>query len=339
MTFTLIPNRSLTVITSKNEVISTRSDNPNWHKIMDALKSGDEYAVTQLINMKNTVLSFTANVDTDGTISIVNGEVFYRNTERLAGLDVQRIIEFSQNSLPAAGYVKFLEKKMKNPSKRSIDELYKFLEHGYMPITPDGNFLGYKGLREDYYSRNTGEEPLIKGKRDSRGGIYNAVGEEVLMERRYVCDDFNQGCGPGIHVGTMDYAKSWAGATGKVVIVEVDPAYVVSVPTSETDKLRCCGYKVVGEFKAALPQTYTEEFSSEHKLAESSEYDDASTSNTNSSTYDSGYEKGFKDGKAHNKREYYYNDTLNTSLDSYERGYCEGYDKGRYSNSCKSKAK
>jgi acyl carrier protein len=69
------------------------------------------------------------------------------------------------------------------------------------------------------------------------------------------------GCSHGLHAGSLAYARGWA---ERVILVEIDPADVVSVPGDENcQKLRCCKYTVVGEYNGPLPDTYTPEFSSD----------------------------------------------------------------------------
>ena len=66
------------------------------------------------------------------------------------------------------------------------------------------------------------------------------------MNRRKVSDDCNQGCAQGLHVGTYDYACSWAGSGGKVILVRFDPADIVSVPAcSDFQKMRVSKYTVL----------------------------------------------------------------------------------------------
>ena len=61
---------------------------------------------------------------------------------------VGRILDFMREGLPYKPLTRFVEKLMENPSRRAVNELYAFLEHKNMPLTPDGNFLAYKGVRE-----------------------------------------------------------------------------------------------------------------------------------------------------------------------------------------------
>ena len=139
---------------------------------------------------------------------------------------------------------------MLNPSRRAVNELYKFLEHGQMPITPDGNFLGYKSVNTNFKDWNTGKYD-------------NSVGKVLSMPRNEVCDDPTQGCSYGFHVGTLDYAKCF-NSSGRMVIVEVDPADVVSVPHDcNNQKLRTAKYTVVAEFERPLDNDFSDEYNEE----------------------------------------------------------------------------
>jgi len=352
--YTLSPN-SLTVVTSGNKVLTTRSDNPNWSNILTALKGENESELVNLMSVRRTLENFGSEL-APGAISIKNGQVYFRN-EQLFGLDVDRILEFSSKGLPVSGMVSFLEKKLANPSRRSIESLYWFLENGNMPITPRGTFLAYKGVSNEFVSINTGHEPLISGTRLPNGSILNTVGQTVHMERRYVTDDFNQGCGPGLHAGSINYAKGWG---PHVVIVEIDPADVVSVPSSEHEKLRCNKYTVIAEFIVPLNDTYTEEYHpelatpkevkitpeiqalideayqeglndrsinnpSDDQIEEDldtldDELDDSSLS-VESVDYDTGYVAGLKDGRGHKTREYYEDERQTGFIEGYLDGY------------------
>ena len=86
-----------------------------------------------------------------------------------------------------------------------------------MPLTPEGNFLAYKGVNDDFTDKYTGK-------------FSNAVGQVLEMRRNGVCDDANMGCSSGFHAGSYDYAKGYASGGGNLMVVEIDPSDVVSVP-------------------------------------------------------------------------------------------------------------
>ena len=106
-----------------------------------------------------------------------------------------------------------------------------------MHLTPEGNFLAYKGVNNDF-------KDLYSNKFD------NSVGSTLSMTRNTVCDDANQGCSAGIHAGSYEYAKGYASNGGNLMIVEIAPADVVSVPhCRDCQKLRTAKYKVVGHYE------------------------------------------------------------------------------------------
>jgi hypothetical protein len=98
---------------------------------------------------------------------------------------------------------------------------------------------------------------VLQGVVNSQGRIYNGVGEHIEVQRNCVDDDRNNHCRPGLHVGSLDYARGWA--RGKVVVVKVNPKDVVSVPNDcQCQKLRCCAYTVVSEINTEILSAATD---------------------------------------------------------------------------------
>lgn len=48
----------------------------------------------------------------------------------------------------------FWERLSKNPSYRSVQQLYGFLKHSNIPLTPEGKILTYKAVRKDLAPRS-----------------------------------------------------------------------------------------------------------------------------------------------------------------------------------------
>jgi hypothetical protein len=73
------------------------------------------------------------------------------------------------------------------------------------------------------------------------------------MPRNKVDDNKENGCSYGFHAGSVDYAKNFMDRDGHLMLVEINPADVVSIPTDcQFQKLRTCKYKVVGEYEIDL---------------------------------------------------------------------------------------
>jgi hypothetical protein len=164
--------------------------------------------------------------------------------------------------LPVKPLLNFLSKVLQNPSRRAVQELYKFLEHGQMPLTPTGNFLAYKSVNENYKDWYSGK-------------FSNTVGSEHTMARNDVCDDPDLGCSYGFHVGTLAYATEFNRGSNRLMIVEVDPSDVVSVPHDcQNQKLRTAKYKVVGEFEKPLANDYSSQYNNDEDEDEEEDDDD-----------------------------------------------------------------
>jgi hypothetical protein len=157
---------------------------------------------------------------------------------------------------PTAPLIKFVERLMANPSFNSRQRLYEFLEAGHVPITANGTFLAYKAVKNNYLSKTSGSEKVEvstdggKTWKEYIGHIPNNVGNIVRVDRSKVDDNPNNHCSYGLHCGILEYVNGFAYGDDKKVIVEVDPADVVSVPNDcSCQKLRTAQYTVITDFK------------------------------------------------------------------------------------------
>jgi hypothetical protein len=179
-------------------------------------------------------------------------------------------------------------------------------------------------------------QSLIEGIRNSSGQIRNQIGDTVWMDRRYVCSDNSQGCAGGLHIGSKNYATGWAG-DGHVMVVEFSPEHVVSVPTSEHEKLRVYKYRVVGELNGAvLGDTYNSDFVRPHNASDPETVELAEEKDWEHlykvSDWSKGQSKGYMDGKSHKVRLFYECDRGYHSkryTKEFVDGYLAGYRTGR----------
>lgn len=251
-----LTNGTLTVIIDGgSQILTARNDNPKWTEIIEAAKQENETRLLQLLSLKAVVAEYS-----EGELTIDASGVLYRG-KPLHTVDANRVMAFLREGLPYKPIANYILRKMKNPSARAISEMYPFLEHGNMPLTPEGKIIAYKGVQNDFYSVHGNKNTVvIQGVVSEDGRILNRIGDVIEVERSSVDDNFNNGCSFGLHAGSLAYAKGWG---PRVVLVEIDPADVVSIPSDcSFQKLRCCKYKVIGEYTGPLPNTYTEEFKS-----------------------------------------------------------------------------
>jgi hypothetical protein len=135
--------------------------------------------------------------------------------------------------------------------------------------------MAYKGIATDGYSvRGNTATIVTEGTVDDRGRIKNdQFGIRISVNRNQVDDNRNLGCSFGLHVGSYDYASGWG---DKTILVKVDPADVVSVPSDcRFQKCRVCAYipmanieRKNSEIKAPTVTEDLEEIESEYSEAE-----------------------------------------------------------------------
>lgn len=223
----------------------------HYNELVECVKSGDSQRLIALLDKAKTI-----NEWSDGDFFVAGGVLMYKPKDQNIPEEVNRVIAARIMEMIREGFdhkpmLRFLERLYKNPSYRAINELYNFLEHKHLPITPDGYFLAYKAVTHDFKDKRTKT-------------FDNSVGATPEVHRRQVDDNCNVGCSYGLHVGTIEYVKSFGSGDDKTIICKVDPGDVVSVPLDcNEQKVRCCKYEVVGifevEFNSAVVDTYYDE--------------------------------------------------------------------------------
>lgn len=214
------------VLNGKTFVVT--SDNKEFAAVKEAVRTRDQDALVRAVDRATAVNKFGA-----GKIVVIGGNVYYGNKE-LHGVVVDRVLELANQGFKPDPLLKFIENLYANPSKTAVDELYLFLETNNLPITEDGHFLAYKKVKGDYYD-------IYSGK------FRNAPGDIVSMARNDVDDNRNRTCSAGLHFCSESYLPHY-GTTydNKVVLVKINPADVVSIPSDyDNAKGRTWKYEVL----------------------------------------------------------------------------------------------
>lgn len=238
----LIPGQSVTVMLD-NKPYSRLVSHPNFQEIVATIPTGNIKKLEVLLDIPKTIQNVSF-----GNVTIENGKVLYRNNE-VHGVIVDRILQFLRESNPVGPLVNFLRKLMENPSPDSRNDLYSFMETNKLLVLKNGNFLAYKRVNEDFTDCYSGK-------------ISNKVGTVHQIPRENVDPDHSKNCGSsGFHAGGFNYVSGYKNEPGKkVMLVEINPAHVVSVASI---KLRVYYYKVRGE----VPLEDFKEFTTEYAPA------------------------------------------------------------------------
>ena len=226
--------QSLTVVVGHRPRNIPRT-HPHFEEIVALVQDpeADEDFLLELLDP----LSPIRDLVIDGSSIEIHETTVTRNGEALPSYLQRRIVDTVKAGLPVEPWKLFVERVYANPSFQSRYELALFMEKSGLPMTPEGKFLAYKRVREDY--------------RDTYSGTFdNSIGRVVTMPggRKNVDDDRNRTCSTGLHFCSQGYLKSFYTGSGRIMIVEIDPADVVSIPSDyDNTKGRTWRYTVVGE--------------------------------------------------------------------------------------------
>ena len=93
----------------------------------------DESVVAKLIDVKSAFTEYTGS-----DMEIMHDGTVMRNGDALPAVLAQKVVECFRNGVDYQYLLNFFDNLNANPSRRAVEELYGFLAHGGMPITPDG---------------------------------------------------------------------------------------------------------------------------------------------------------------------------------------------------------
>jgi hypothetical protein len=237
----IVTANSITVLIAGKTLVA-KSGHPNFMAIKDYLKAGSA-DVAKLASMFDIPKAIETR--SNGSVVIKDSTVYF-NGAPLHNTLTTRMLDMLAEGFNIDSLVAFLAKLMQNPSHRAVTGLYDFLAATNIPITPDGDFLAFKKVRDNYYDIHSGT-------------IRNAVGDSPRVLRNQVDEDPDQTCSHGLHVCSESYLPHFGSSYGnRIVIVQVNPADVVAIPRDYNNaKMRCAGYKVIGEVAAeAVAKTF-----------------------------------------------------------------------------------
>jgi hypothetical protein len=240
---------------------TVQKDHVNYVALQAAIREQRWVDVPDLVTPVKAVQNF---VDaTQGEIQIQDGEVLHQGVP-VHNSVADRILTMVRDGFDAQPLMRFLAKLLSNPSKTAVTELYDWLAGTSLPITEDGDFIAYKKVSDNYYDLYSGQvlnKPAAlmpeselcefpKVMKDVRVEIVN--GETVLhMPRNQVDDCRDRTCSQGLHFCSLSYLPSYHGGRGRVLLVRINPADVVSIPSDYNfAKGRAWRYTILREHDA-----------------------------------------------------------------------------------------
>lgn len=264
---------------------------PKFSEISQGIKNNiGENALLRLIDTATVIKE-----ESHGKVKVKDGEVFYGDIPVRSTL-TKRILTMLEEGFDIDAMCKFMDNLYDNPSNTAVDELYLFLEACNLPITEDGHFLAYKKISGDYKDLYTGT-------------FDNSIGAICEMPRNMVDDRRGNTCSHGLHFASYSYMAHYGGTgnSDRIVIVKINPADVVSIPSDYNNaKGRCWRYEVVNEVnndgKSEIKDdcikdedTYADEYYENQEDSVEETVDEVTEDTTNTDSYDKTTLKSLKD--------------------------------------------
>lgn len=237
----------------QREPKAIHNSQPNFEAVLEAAQN-DDIRAFELADVSQTVAAKFERLSE--RVTVANGRLYFDGDEVDNSL-AKQVIRFITEDTDVKPLVSFFENVQQNPNEHSREQLYDWLDKQDFTITSDGLIVGYKGVKSDLTSINSG--PGIVNGEAKNGQLDNSIGNVIEMPRSQVAHDPAQGCATGLHVGTYDYASNFA--QGAVLEVHVHPRDVVSVPThSSWAKMRTCRYKVISQVSAPFASALRDDY-------------------------------------------------------------------------------
>ena len=234
--FPMIMTNNSIVVYHNGKPNTVTKDNPNFTALKDAISEKRWDDIPALLSPESAVDSLS-----NGRLRVKEGTVYLTDEDgnefTVSSSLNENILYHIKEKLPLEPLVNFALNLQQNTSSRSVQQLFDWIKNTKMTITPDGCFIAYKGVRNDF--------------KDSNSGTFdNSPGKVCKMPRNQVDDDPTRTCSHGLHVATWDYANKFSERT---VSVKVNPADVVAVPVDyNRTKMRVCAYEVLEELERPL---------------------------------------------------------------------------------------
>lgn len=234
-------NQTVTFTGRNGEPLQFTSDHKNADEMLKIIKtatpSEDVFVqleellvprkyIFRMIKMFDTEIEV---LDSGKVVCTVDGQPFDVDPSLLG--DIVSLYDQNGDITP---FIKFIRRLANNPRKEVADEIWGFLQTCGMTLTNDGCFLAYKNVNNDFTS-------VYDSKTD------NSPGTEMSMRRSAVEHNPDRTCSSGLHFAAWGYLQHYAPGR-KTVLLKIDPADVVSIPTDYNNmKGRACAYKVLRE--------------------------------------------------------------------------------------------
>jgi hypothetical protein len=233
-------NDNVIAVVLNGKPYNITKDSGFYDKALVAIKENSEFLIESIVNQIKALSSYVkaspVNGAETGKVSVRGNNVFYGD-EIVDNAVCDKMITFMQKGIPFDSLANFLGKLMENPSHRSVNSLYDFINKNFLLLDESGDLCGYKAVRSTGYDKHS-------------NSVFYSVGKTVEMPRNKVDDNPDIGCSVGYHFGSADYVLGFGSGNDRYFLCSVNPKDVVSVPKDcQCGKLRTNKMKILQEIK------------------------------------------------------------------------------------------
>ena len=239
-------NQTTVTVVINSDILTMNTDDTRYSVLLGLLgNDGNEQEIYSLF--EETSIVAEADRDED-FVRDVEGNLTYNGVSITGQLHSTLVALLDNGFNDLERYKLFINNLRENPSASSVRELYDFMAYDQLPISSDGCLIAYKGVMDNYFSSHGNKDTIVnEGVVNERFQIRNQVGDVISVDRNQVDDTRQHHCSFGLHVGSLDYAKSFG---CRVIAVKVNPKDVVSVPEDcACQKMRVSKYDCLEEIE------------------------------------------------------------------------------------------
>ncbi len=224
----LITESSIVLILNSKRLIAHKG-HPLFSQIKQRIKDKNYDGIEGLFNVKNTIESSI-------NVQIKNNQILYKG-QVVNNAICKSIFEYLKEGIETTSLLNFLDRLLtKNPSKKSVDQLWEYVSRYNFPICADGCFLATKVVSNNWHDKYSGK-------------IRNMVGDKPSMPRNQISEETEGDfCNSqGLYCGDLDgYVLGYYGyGNDRVVVVKVAPEHAVACPQDKSYmKIRVHEYEV-----------------------------------------------------------------------------------------------
>ena len=137
-------SESVVICFSDGSMAPIPKENPMYKAVVGLLAKHKYTEVADAVDVASKIKKAS-----DGKFYVLDGLVWI-DGESLPDTLSKRLIGFAEANLPTDSLEKFWANLKLNPSLRSKEHLYAFLDHNNIPLTEDGCFIAYKRVDTDF---------------------------------------------------------------------------------------------------------------------------------------------------------------------------------------------